>query len=146
MPLLEAIGATLIRVVNGDKPVALEDVFRGAFVKHWDEKTISTLYYRASCSNCEDIVLCEDIAQSIAQYDESLAKSGVARVLMAQTTTYPAIEGVHTLLEEFVHETGQRRSVAVVMRMKTRKRLWRHEAVGSERAQACEGAAEAERW
>ncbi|CUG88617.1 Hypothetical protein, putative, partial [Bodo saltans] len=29
----------------------------------------------------------------------------------------------HTLLEEFVHETGQRRSVAVVMRMKTRKRL-----------------------
>ncbi|CUF28581.1 Hypothetical protein, putative [Bodo saltans] len=124
MPLLEVIAATLIREVNGSKPVALEDVWRGVFVRHWKDAKDVTLFYKASCSDCNNVWREGAAKPTIVNDDDALRKactSEVATLCMAKTSNYEAIEGVHTFLE--MKSGAKIHSVPVVMQMKTTKKL-----------------------
>ncbi|CUG93452.1 Hypothetical protein, putative [Bodo saltans] len=150
VPQLELIASTLIHEVNRKKPVGFGDVWRGAFVQPWADRQ-AKLFYRPVGKACVDVYRfgdreptvqhnADDEAvrnartsdllneeQQIKADDEALrnaCKSDVPTLVRAETSNYPGIEGVHTMLEEEL-PCGARKLIPVLIQMKALKTVTR---------------------
>ncbi|CUG87744.1 Hypothetical protein, putative [Bodo saltans] len=126
LPLLEVIASTLIHEVNGKKPVAFGDVWRGAFVQHWAGRE-AELFYRPLGSDCASVIRSamttgdsSSDKRMEASNDEVLRAvcwSGVPTLRRAENSSDWSFKGLHTLLEEPAPRST-RRPVPVVFQMR----------------------------
>jgi hypothetical protein len=138
IPLLEAVVATMIhevdlsnlnsnvRSVHSKAPVAMDRVFlRKAVVQHWDPKKPDKLQYSHGCRSFMELwseTNRSDRKVKTRHSDTAALKEACQAttplLCMAITDNYPAVEGVHTMLEAAPAPGGTRQVIPVVFQMK----------------------------